>query len=186
MILWMAALFQLPESDREFIMGLYSRYREMVLRRVRSRVPVQEAEDVLGRVMERLVGRVEHLRSLTEEQRRRYVFSVTRSAIADFYRRKGVEERFTACVADEELENAVDGAPPMEEAAAYRQLVNRVKQLCARLPEEQQLLLELRYVQELGGEEIARQLGVSPDAVRKRLSRIHQKLREMLDEEGWR
>ncbi len=51
-----------------------------------------------------------------------------------------------------------------------------------RLPETYRTVLLLRDIEELDTEETARALGVSPNAVKVRLHRAHQALRDLLDE----
>lgn len=51
-----------------------------------------------------------------------------------------------------------------------------------RLPIDQQMALELTYWEELSGEEVADVLGISHNAVRARLTRARDRLRELLGE----
>lgn len=56
--------------------------------------------------------------------------------------------------------------------------------VCAqRLPKESRDLLHRRYHEGKSGEEIAEELNISRDAVYKRLSRIHQQLRDKVEAE---
>ena len=52
-----------------------------------------------------------------------------------------------------------------------------------RLPEESRQILHKRYTLGESGEEIARDLKLSKDAVYQRLSRLHRQLRSMIEDE---
>ncbi len=60
----------------------------------------------------------------------------------------------------------------------------RLESLISRLPPSQRAVLVLRDIYDLGGEEVARMLGISPGAVKVRLFRARQRLRELAGGEG--
>lgn len=57
----------------------------------------------------------------------------------------------------------------------------RLRQALETLEPDQRLLLELTYRDELDSDEIGRELGVSPDAVRARRHRVIRRLAQILD-----
>ena len=59
-----------------------------------------------------------------------------------------------------------------------------VRRCVDRLPEPHRTVLVLRDLEELGTEEAARALGISPDAAKMRLHRARQALRTLLEREG--
>ena len=54
-----------------------------------------------------------------------------------------------------------------------------------RLPEEDRLALEAKYILQLDDRQIARQLGIKPASVRMRLTRARRLARKEMEKEGW-
>lgn len=60
----------------------------------------------------------------------------------------------------------------------------QLERLIATLPEEERLIILLRYVNELSYSEISESLGLSLSSVRNKLHRAKKKMREQVSEEG--
>lgn len=68
-----------------------------------------------------------------------------------------------------------------EEALQRSETRERVRRCIDRLPETYRTVLLLRDIEEMDTEEAARTLGITPNAVKIRLHRARQALRELLD-----
>lgn len=73
------------------------------------------------------------------------------------------------------------GAEKVEQQSEYLRLVELIR----AMPEQYRRILELKFVEEQTGREIARRLGLSVAAVEKRVSRGRELLMEKLKEEGY-
>jgi RNA polymerase sigma-70 factor (ECF subfamily) len=62
-------------------------------------------------------------------------------------------------------------------------LVDRVKQLMALLPEQQRTVIHLRDVEDLEFDEIAQITGLTENAIKVNLSRARQRVRELFNRE---
>lgn len=71
--------------------------------------------------------------------------------------------------------------PGPESAAARAEVAERVRAAIRSLPESYRTVLVLRDLEELGTSEVAELLGVTPNAVKIRLHRARQALRQLLD-----
>lgn len=71
--------------------------------------------------------------------------------------------------------------PSGESAAGRRELRGRVRESIDRLPERYRTVILLRDIEELDTAEVARMLELSPNAVKTRLHRARQALRNLLD-----
>lgn len=71
----------------------------------------------------------------------------------------------------------------VEGALERRQTRERVREAIGRLPEKYRTVILLRDIEELSTEETARMLGTTPTAVKVRLHRARQALRELLARE---
>ena len=78
-------------------------------------------------------------------------------------------------------EEAVDTAPSAEDLARVAEMKAILKVALESLPVEYRAVYELRALQELSGEETARQLGMSVAAMKSRWHRARKLLRERLD-----
>lgn len=85
-------------------------------------------------------------------------------------------------LADDFSDAASKADRPCDDAADESADLGRISSALAALvlsePEASQLLLRLRFAEQLPHEEIAKQLGVNPAACRKRLERVLRKLHE--------
>lgn len=81
---------------------------------------------------------------------------------------------------DVSSEPTAPGVDPAE-AAARSEVVNLVRMALAAARDQDRELLELRYLAGWSNEELARQLGLSPGAVRKRLHDARRRLRPHLE-----
>lgn len=68
-----------------------------------------------------------------------------------------------------------------EDISGYHELV----QLFTRLPETYRVVLEMRFLLELSGREIAQRLGISEVAVNTRISRGRALLKDIIEKEGF-
>jgi len=77
-----------------------------------------------------------------------------------------------------ELESG-DDAP--DEQTARREIKQLLRLAVESLPESERVVYQLRDLDELSGEDVARRLGVSLAAVKSRLHRAREKVRKFLD-----
>ena len=73
----------------------------------------------------------------------------------------------------------------VEAALERRQTRDRVREAIGRLPDKYRTVILLRDIEELSTEEAARALGTTPTAVKVRLHRARQALRELLVRGSW-
>lgn len=183
MALWLPMLCVLAAEDEEFLTRLCDQYQEMILRKARRKLPVQEAEEVFGAVVERLLPHLDQIAELSDRQQQAYVYSTTRSVIADHYRHLEVERRFTVHVPEGDMERLPGDMPEVDEALLHREQTAQLRLALRKLPPEHRKLLEMKYIRRLRDEEIGRLIGARPDAVRKQIYRLRQRLRDALKEE---
>jgi RNA polymerase sigma factor (sigma-70 family) len=144
------------------------RQTEPTRRYFSRRVP--NSADVEDLVQRTLLATVEALPRYREEVGfSRFVRAIA-SKLLLRYRRDGerARRRFDAAVQPDEVE----AREPSLSACMYREATcSRLRRALGRLPGETETLLRLRYWEDRDTEEIARELGLSPGAVRKRLQR---------------
>lgn len=171
---------RMDSSDRELLMTLYDRYASLILALAYSKMPAQEAEDVLYSTIERLLPHLPRIAEFTEPQRKAYVYTAARSEVADRLRRRMREAKHAA---GEVLPDSMpDPDADVERIALNRTEVETLRNALRLLPEDKRRLLEMRYVLEMDCAQIGRSLNMKPDAVRQQLLRLRRKIRQQMEE----
>jgi RNA polymerase sigma-70 factor (ECF subfamily) len=149
---------------------------------VRRLVPNEDdAEDVTRDVFLRVhagLPRYDTARALSP-----WLFTIVANRVRDFWRARGVRDQRTLSLDDD----VAAPAPAREEPAERLQdeeRRERVRAAVYRLPLGMRTVLLLRVYDELSFDLIARILGLSPVAVRKRYSRAVQALRGLVGDDG--
>lgn len=149
--------------------AIYRRYAPDVFAYLLRHVPTyQDAEDLL---LEVFLIVLEKLPSLIIDEQRlaAYARTIARNKMVDYYRQRGKRQ----IVPLEEVAETVfepDELAPEQRALAGEQMAH-LRQLFAELPEQQQMVLRLRFIHGLHSREIAAHLAKSENAVRVMLSR---------------
>jgi len=150
---------------------LFERYYDLVARFFRGKVPT----DIADLVQETFVACVEGRDRLQEDSSfRAYIFSVARNVLCAHLRDKYRDD--AKVEVDFDATSVQDLAP-----GPISQIVNRHEQrllleALRRIPVNFQILLELRYWEQLKTADIAEALGVPHGTVRTRLAKARQLL----------
>ena len=152
--------------------GLDAKLRPFIARRVRSQ---DDVEDVLQDVFLRMQRGIAALRD--DERMGPWVYQVARSAIAEHHRARARHPLAT----DEPPEEAAPAPDEDEESSAEKDLAMYVAAFVAMLPSPYREALTLTELQGLTQREAAEMLGVSLSAMKSRVQRGRQHLREAFD-----
>lgn len=165
---------QAQQGDREAVATIYRVYVRRIYRYVACRVPsTNDAEDLTAEVFVRMVEALPTYK-ITGAPFEAWLYRIAASRVSDFYRNK-------AHVRNEELhENLADDTVPSEEMLIERQMLDTLHRAMHRLPEEQQTILIMRFVERKSHEEVAMLLGRSVTAVKSIQHRALSRLTEML------
>jgi RNA polymerase sigma-70 factor (ECF subfamily) len=154
--------------------ALHVRVFTFLLRLTRRR---DLAEDLAEETWLRLVSHARRLRADT--QLAPWLFTVARNLYVSYCRARTVEESYGGLLA---LWPGHPGHPsPFDEAAA-NELERRIERALARMPATSREVLLLVGVEGLEPGEAAIVCGISPEALRQRLSRARALLAQALDE----
>lgn len=106
-----------------------------------------------------------------------WIFSIARNARIDRLRRQS--SRPYDDIADLELQ--AEG-PDAEDELAASQRADRVADALTELPEEQRLIIEMAYMQDMAQTEIAKRLSLPLGTVKSRMRLAYAKLKQKLEE----
>jgi RNA polymerase sigma-70 factor (ECF subfamily) len=169
-----AALLQAAQAgDREAALGLLERYRDSIYRfGMRMCADAVEAQDVL---QETLLAAAEALPGFRGEAAlSSWLYTIARSACV---RRRRGAARHDAL----DPQTLVDSALQPEEALSRQQLRSLLDRALSSLDPEYREVLQLRDVEGLTGPEVATTLELSVPAMKSRLHRARQMLRERIE-----
>lgn len=158
-----------PSTDIAWI-NFESRLRAYV----RKRVDPVSADDVFGDVMLRLVQHRTELQAA--EKPIAWMLRVAANAIADYYRRREVEQRALTEIHDESVHALASGGVPDAAAELARCLVPLIRELPAPYDEA----LMLTEIEGMAQNTAAERLGLSHSGMKSRVQRGRAKLKAAL------
>ena len=166
------------QGDREAFLALYGRYINKVYNRVKSRVPLQDAEDVTQEVFLAVVRSLDGFKYRSRFST--WLYTIVNRQIADFYRKRGNREGEQAVSLD-----SVAGAMASE-AQEYERADERiiVQKALNDLPEHYREVILMRFADGLTFAEIAEQRGQSLEAVKSLYRRAIQAMRKVMTDDG--
>lgn len=168
------------DDDRDFMERLYTKYDRLMYATVwkYTNLP-QEADDIVSDSIVALMDRIDTLRGLEPPALTRYiVVTVRNTALNHLSRLRLMRERFPSAM-DELLEQAAV-QESFEQSIALRDTLTTILRLMNELPEKEQIVLQLKYSSDLSNDEIARVAGLSPESVRKYLSRARGHIKDAI------
>ena len=160
-------------GEREAFLTLYNRYTNKVYNRVKSRIPIQDAEDVTQEIFIAVVRSLDGF-----EGRSRFstwLYTIVNRQIADYYRKfyRRSDHRTT------DLEN-YEGVLLSAEGEGWDEAV-MLQQGLEELPENYQDIILLRFADGLTFAEIAEARGQSLEAAKSLYRRAIQALDEKVN-----
>ena len=163
------------ESMQDFE-TIYYNTRDALLRylvpRIRSSADV---EDLMQEIYTNLYRHLSRSRTLREPLP--YLYAIAKKTLSRYYRRRAVH------IEQEEPlnESLADDAPTVEELTLSREQMREIWSIVKSEPLASYQAFTLYYGFSVPTDEIAKELNLSEDAVRKRLSRTRNRIRRQLN-----
>lgn len=165
-----------PEGDRLFLEMLYESYNRLMFHQASRYFQNQtDIEDVVQQAFIKLMRYIPTLKKLNRNTLAAYIVNVIRTCSMDIYRKRKMEretsfsdfyEGFEEKIAeDDDLDDMIDTSLSME----------ALTDAILELPEEDQFVLEAKYLQGWSDSTIAEHLGVKKNTVRTRILRAKKK-----------
>lgn len=169
------------DDDRTFMEELYLNYRRMMYKRICRYVKgPKDAEDILQTVLERLIHKIDLLRSLDQGHLVGYISAACRNTAKNFVMRTGREIPF-ADVEPQGEEAAAWQLPHAAEALVLRREdISQLGRIWPKLDEQAQLLLEGYYILGKSMQELGEEFGIKPSSVRMYLTRARRQAAALL------
>ena len=151
------------------------RHREPIYRTIRGYVG--SSEDALDLVQECFVAAYKRLDSYDQARPlRAWLARIAINKCRDWSRRRVVRRLLFSSATGQDEALLADPAPPLDEAAADREELDRLWRAIAELPRNLKEPLVLRVIDELSQAEVAAVLKISEQAVETRVYRARKRL----------
>jgi RNA polymerase sigma-70 factor (ECF subfamily) len=139
----------------------------------------EDAEDVLIEALLKAYRNLDQLREAVAF--RVWLATIARRICWQVKERQALAPLLQLSVLEEEGHNIASTAESIDSQIAMRQMKGMIASALAALPAPDREVYELRDVQELPGEEVARRLKLSLPAMKSRLHRARRALRDQID-----
>ncbi|GAB4325577.1 MAG: RNA polymerase sigma factor RpoE [Phototrophicales bacterium] len=147
------------KGDPSAITTLYEKYADQIYRYIAYRVPINDAEDLTAEVFVKMVEGLPKY-TITGAPFEAWLYRIAAARIADYHRRAKQDNQV-------ELSDTLSDKQPLPEDRLLReQELEILKQAVNSLPEEQQTILILRFIERRTHEDVAQIVGKSVSAVK--------------------
>lgn len=173
----------MPEGDdRSYMEWLYRRYHRLMYATAWGFFrEMYTVEDVVSIGCIALMRNVSTLRRIEEPRLRVYIVAAVRSAAINYYNRQKRTGEYFASISPEIFENTSDDFD-LEARFVMEDELEHVLSALNRLPEKERKVMLMKYAEDKKDEEIAEAAGLSPNSIRKYVSRARKRLVQMMDE----
>ena len=171
---------QMTLEEVQFFEQLYHDYADSIQKRIRTAVGGNsDAEDLAQHCLLKLAEHVGTLMQLKPYQLAKYISVTIDNTLCNYWKKN-------AAVTFESIEDVQDGMT--EQRTRYQpeimlDLQQELEQFSAafdRLSPKEKMLMQYRYIDALGMQEIARRMGIKESGVRQALYRARQHILEMM------
>lgn len=172
---------------KESFEQLYHQYYRLLLQVAGSILPDEEdRKDAVQETFLRAFNNLENISEIICPKTRNYLVIICRRCSLDILKQRQRKNNRETAVLDEFLASVPDaknyGDP--ESSTAANDVLHRIAACLLELPEHYQSCLYLELVEEHTYPEIAGELGMKPETVRKRLQRGKKLLQKKMRERG--
>src|SRR4051812_22716366 len=162
--------------------ALYARHREeLLVFLARRTADPQIALDLWAETFAQAVAGGHRYRGTTEDEAAGWLYAIARRQLALYYRRGGIEQRALARLQLEREPASPELLAEVSRRAGLGELRAELADALAQLSPGMRAAVQLRIVDELPYPDLARNLGITEQAARARVSRGLSKLAELLD-----
>lgn len=143
----------------------------------------EDVEDIVSESLARIMAHMEKFRELAPHERVQYSKAVVRNLSYNHLKRFS---RFTMLPFEDVDAYLVAEESQLPDNIVFRQMqLEQIRRIWAKIPAEERLLLEQKYVLDWSDKELAATLGIQTQSVRMRLTRAKRKVIALLKEHGF-
>ena len=171
-------------SDLEFMTQFYLEYERLMYATVMKRLSDPEmAKDIVQDCVIKLIPRIPFLRRQERCVNASYVVSTVRNTTINYMRKQGRTDGRCCSLEEQDEHDMVMPGPSLDERIILEEQKDRLMQIWSNLPDEDQLLLEGKYILGYKDAELADMLGCKKDSIRMKLTRARRRAFQLMTEE---
>lgn len=168
------------EEERVFLEQTFDKYSRLMFSvAYKYGLQRQDAEDVVMDSVLSIHKNMTKIRALNAEKKQVYIVSIVRNASLDFFRREKRKGMVFQNTEDDEMEQ-IASEESVEEKISLQDEIKLVMKAIHELPESERQVMYMKYSRNMENEDIASSTGLSPESIRKYLSRGRNHVRKAL------
>ncbi|EMS72689.1 RNA polymerase sigma factor [Ruminiclostridium cellobioparum] len=185
MIGLLAAITELEENDRAFVLHLYKNYYCLARKIIFSIThDNKDIEDLINDAFIKLIEKISLIRTFDSCKTTTYVVYTVRSISINYIKHKKVEKKHIFY--SDDIDIAVD-LSNLENDSGYelvrQEELDLLSDAVSKLPQKKKDLLYFKYVLEMKDEEIAKIFEIAPNSIRQYLTRARRDARKLIQRE---
>lgn len=171
------------DDDRALVTEIYLKYKKLMFAIAMKIVQDPHvAEDMVMAAIAEIIDNIEILREISCFRMRLYVATIIRNDSIDYVRKRNRHNRHSFLPTDETFFDNVASESEVDDTILQNAEMDVLRETLSRLPENERLLLTMKYVDESSDKEIAAILHIGQDSVRMYLSRARKHLLALFKE----
>lgn len=170
------------DSDRAFIQGIYQDFCRLMFFTAQKYLsdPLQQ-EEVVQESLRKLIEKVDTLHTLQPAVLASYIAATVRNTAISYLR---AQARRKEVISLEDVREEPASQELMDEALILQEELAPLRAIWPQLSQEEQQLLEGRYLLEYSNVELGAQLGYDPAHIRMKLTRARRKALKLMKRGG--
>lgn len=171
-------------EDHEIITDFFIQNKMLLYREAWQYLSVKEdVEDIVYETLVRIISHMEKFRTLLPHERIQYSKAIVRNLSYIHLKRNSL---LTMVPFDDVDTYLTVEESQLPESIVSRQLnLSHIRKIWEKIPLEERLLLEQKYVLDWSDNDLASMLGIQPQSVRMRLTRAKRKVIQLMKEQGF-
>lgn len=171
-------------TDQEFIEALYQDFHRLMFSTAQQYTSnVINQEDIVQSAIERLVKKISTIRPMKRGTLASYVTYTVRHTAIDYMRKQGHVSEHNVSLSTFDIDTYAGASPSLDEKAILAEQIGQLQDIWPKLPEEDQILLEGKYIWGHTDEELAAFLKCKPSSIRMKLTRARRRALILLSEQ---
>ena len=168
------------EGDRHAFAALYSHYAPLLYKAVYplTNKSKEDTEEIIQELFVKIWQRRDHM--LTIQSFRPFIFRLARNKVIDWYRKNESKKNYGTFYS----ENYRHEADSVTDELLFEEYYAIAMEAIAKLPSRQKQIFNLRHTEDLSLSEIAGELQISLQAVKKQLYQATRFVRDYLHKHG--
>lgn len=173
------------DDDRQFVADIYTRYRPALYRKAQKVLHDNDrAEEAVHEAMLRVIRYLDRVREIPSDELLPYLITIVQTTSISIYNKSKQHQKAALGVIDDWAASLSDEGSCIDDILIREEKTELLKECLKLLSQREIDILNYFYTLELPQKEIAKLTGLTPENVRKIISRIKKKVFAVYDKRG--